>query len=316
MSRFLKICLCATALFLSMSFPASALLGVGLQYGIDFSLDMKDATGEKAVFDDLKLNVASISGTKPSGLNLQISGEDIPIKIDRTQWQRGLVNLGGKLYVDIIPFIDCVELSGQFGLWEYDGKIIYPKSMEFKSQQPSNANSPFIDRVNVKYDTTSLTLTELGQQKFLGLSKTPYAKLTIDLSVRKYLLQFPSITKTLRLYAGAGFDVNFATPMLSGNLIKDALGTRLNKAYDVDKLESDLFGKTDVMSDVSKKVFEQMFTPHYGCHIIAGVMVKIPVVPIGVYIDGKFLIPFDKMDKYVDIGGLGVLLNAGIALAF
>jgi hypothetical protein len=299
-----------------LNFSSYALVGIGAQYGIlDFTLSMKDATGEKAVFENLKLNVSSITGTNPGFPDPQISGSDIPIKIDRTKWQRSVLNFGGKAYVDIIPFLDCIEIAAHFGLWEYEGKIIYPKSMSFNNQ-PYQQGTPFINYVNVEYDTTTLTLKDLSMNNFMILSKTPYTKLDASISVRKYLFQFPPVVKILKLYAGAGFNINFATPMLSAKLIEDALGARLNTSYDINQFEPNLFGNIDIMADVCKEILAQMFTPHYACHILAGAMVKIPIIPLGVYVDGKFLIPFDKMDKYVDLGGYGFLLNAGIALAF
>jgi len=45
-------------------------------------------------------------------------------------------------------------------------------------------------------------------------------------------------------------------------------------------------------------------------------MIKIPVLPVGLYVDGKYIIPFGDMDKKVDIGGTGLSLNTGIAFTF
>jgi hypothetical protein len=38
-------------------------------------------------------------------------------------------------------------------------------------------------------------------------------------------------------------------------------------------------------------------------------------MPLGFYVDGKYIIRFDKLDKYVDVGGSGFLINIGAALA-
>jgi len=44
-------------------------------------------------------------------------------------------------------------------------------------------------------------------------------------------------------------------------------------------------------------------------------MIKLPMVPVGLYADAKYIIQFDKLDKYVDIGGSGFLINLGLAFA-
>jgi hypothetical protein len=70
------------------------------------------------------------------------------------------------------------------------------------------------------------------------------------------------------------------------------------------------------MLKVLDEILNKMMTPHFGCHIALGAMVKIPMIPVGIYVDGKYIILFNKLDKYVDIGGNGLLINIGAALAF
>ena len=67
---------------------------------------------------------------------------------------------------------------------------------------------------------------------------------------------------------------------------------------------------------IMKKITRNLMIPHWGCHIVAGTMVKLPVIPIGFYLDGKLMIPFDNVDKYTDLGGFGFLLNTGVSLSF
>jgi hypothetical protein len=45
-------------------------------------------------------------------------------------------------------------------------------------------------------------------------------------------------------------------------------------------------------------------------------MIKIPVIPLGFYIDGKYAIPFGDLDKNAKLKGYGFQVNGGIALAF
>ncbi len=297
---------------------AFGIAGVGVHYGIDLSLKMDDKLNDAAVFDNLKLNVSSFTGTTPAGYTATtISGADLPIFVSRVDWQRTVLNLGGKVYVDVIPFIDAIEISSNFGLWEYKGSIKYPTSIEFKPQneQPTELNAPFINRVKpVVYDSTSLTLKDLGLPNFWIIQNTPYAKLQLDATIRKNIFKLP--LNIFKLYGGGGFSVNLSTPAISSKLIEDAIGTQLNKAFDVPALGTNVLGNVDVMQKVGKEIIAQMFTPHFGVHLDVGAMVKIPVVPIGFYVDGKFLIPLAKQDASVDVGGLGFLINAGVALAF
>jgi len=41
------------------------------------------------------------------------------------------------------------------------------------------------------------------------------------------------------------------------------------------------------MKGVVNKIIEGLTQPSYGAHIDLGLMVKIPVVPLGVYVDGE-----------------------------
>ena len=155
--------------------------------------------------------------------------------------------------------------------------------------------------------------------KDLGLTNpfiqnTPYAKLQFDLTVRKYILRFPPVVKTVSLYGGGGASLFYATPVLSAGLIEKAIGENLQTVADVAKLKTDLFGNTEIMQKVGNEFLKELFTPHWGAHIDVGVMVKFPFMPVGIYIDGKYLIPFEKMDSDVpSLKSNGILINGGIA---
>lgn len=302
MSRFAKTALCALAIVMITSLPSSALVGIGLHYGLDFSLGMKNTTGlgDHVSFDSLKLDL------NPMGLAAVLVGKDIPAYISRTDWKSDF-GFGGKVYIDIIPFIDAVEISADFGLWEYDGAIWYPSALK----STANLANP-ADTSNFVYSKEKLTLDQFGLS-YLGLSNTPYAKLQLDATIRKYITRLPKTLKVFNLYGGAGLTVNFATPVLSHQLVQDVINENSSSNTDLSTL---VMANNTVMKGVVNKIIEGLTQPSYGAHIDLGFMVKIPVVPLGVYVDGKFMIPFGKLDKYVDIGGLGVLLNGGVALAF
>ena len=319
MSRKLIPVIVTVATLLSFS-TSHALIGVGIHWGNDFTLSMDDKYGEQLSFEKLQLDIASITGTPPAGLTT-ITGINLPLYVDRSDWTRTKFNLGAKIFIDIIPVIDCIELSANYGLWEYMGQVRYPVSLSFNPNAPANPTSPdeIFNMATIEYDTLPVTLKEFDME-FLGLSKTPYMKLNFDLTIRKYLLRFPPKINWFRLHGGGGASLHFATPVLSKSLIEDALGEMLNDSKDISALSTELFGTTGSSKDISEKIIKEilgnMMTPHWGCHIDLGVMLKIPVMPLGLYIDGKLMIPFGDMDKSVDLGGFGMLLNSGVCLTF
>lgn len=276
-----------------------AIAGIGIQWGNDFSMHMDDKTGEPLVFKKLAVNVPNYG---------PISGADIPITVNRTGWERKVFNFGVKFYIDIIPILDALELSANYGAWEYNGSITYPTSIAY------NSTTKQVEPAN--FQTMPITLDEFDMG-YLGIKNTPYMKLNFDLTVRKYIIQFPKPLKTLNLYGGGGLSLIFATPLLTSQLVEDALGSKLNTTLaESALLGTNLFGNKDVMEKVVKEISGQLMTPHWGCHIDLGVMIKLPVIPVGFYVDGKLMIPFKDLDEKVDVGGTGILLNTGISLTF
>lgn len=319
MSRVKFVCLLAVAACLVQTSSVFALAGIGIHYGFDMTLKMDDKIMEQATFSNLQLGLGNFlpsdiplpSGYLPSSL---IPGKDIPIYINRTSWDNPGLNLGGKIYVDAIPVIDAVELSANFGAWQYNGVVKYPHSISFN--QTNNPGDPLNGWAHVDYDSTEINYKALGSNyNFWGLDKTPYAKLHVDATVRKYLLKLPPLMSILKIYGGGGLNVDFATPMLSANLIQDAIGSSLNGTMTYDQLQK-VLSDQKTMLKVLDEILNKMMTPHFGCHIALGAMVKIPMIPVGIYVDGKYIILFNKLDKYVDIGGNGLLINIGAALAF
>jgi len=292
-----------------------AIAGFGLHWGNDLTLSMKDKEKEWLAFDALSLDTAGLNlGSLPSGIT-SITGKNLPIYLSRTDWKRTNFNIGGKIYIDIIPFIDAIELSSNFGLWQYQGSISYPDSLAVRSNiEPSSIANPE-DLFTVRYKTIPLTLKEYDMG-FLGLEETPYMKLGFDLTVRKYLFKFPPVVNVLSIYGGGGMSLNFATPIINRKIIESALGKTLEDAFSLQNLDANVFSNQDLMKEVLKQILSEMMTPHAGCHIDLGAMVKLPVVPIGFYVDGKFMIPFDKMDENVDLGGYGIVLNTGVSFSF
>ena len=314
MFRIKYLLLLGMAVFTIKTSPVFALIGIGAHYGIDLTLKM-DNKREQTDFSNLKFKLQDAISL-PNGYDTSsiLTGKDIPVYVNRKDWKNTGINFGGKIYVDVIPFIDALEISTNFGVWQYNGSIIYPKSISINPNPAPNA-SKFTDLASIDYDTLSLTLKQLYPDRFFwGVTETPYAKLHFDLTIRKYLLQVPPIVKILKVYGGAGMTVDFATPMLSSKLVEDAISSTLNGTYTISEMNG-VFNQNEIMKKVIDRIIDNMMTPHYGCHLALGTMIKLPMVPAGLYVDAKYIIQFDKLDKYVDIGGSGFLINLGVAFA-
>ncbi len=289
------------------------IIGIGAHYGIDLTMKMDNKAMEQTDFSNLKFSLSGLPAFPDTfKASTILTGNKIPVFINRRDWKNTGINFGGKIYVDILPFIDIVELSTNFGVWQYNGEIVYPTGL--KNPLPTNG-SKFGDYVT--YDTLAVTLKNLYPNRFFwGVNQTPYAKFHFDATIKKYVFKIPPVLKTVKGYAGLGMTLDFATPMLSSKLIEDAIGSTLSSTMTLSQMGSGLFNNQEVMKKVIDKILDDLMTPHYGCHLAVGTMVKLPMIPLGFYLDAKYIIRFDKLDKYVDIGGNGFLFNIGAALAF
>jgi hypothetical protein len=321
MSRFRTVAAASLIMCMGYAGSAFAIFGIGAHYSLDFSVKM-DAANEQLRFDNLLLSTEGFGASMPgTWLDQTISPDNIPIYFDRGEMTRTPFGLGMKIYVDIIPFIDCIEIGGGFTAFQYDGSIRYPKSISVGNPAITAPPDSLIslatnpaNLITIEYDTLSTNLEDFdGAPPIPGITKTPYAKLDMGLTIRKYI-PIPVIDKVLKPYGGLGFDVMFATPVPSSKLVNDALGDKLTGPMSV----TDIMGvmQEDAANLVVEKLLSELMTPHFGMNIVVGLMVKPPVVPIGLYIDGKFLIPFGELDEGAGVTGMGFKLNAGLCLHF
>jgi len=119
----------------------------------------------------------------------------------------------------------------------------------------------------------------------------PESSSHFDLTIRKNLFEAPA--KVLRIYAGAGASLHFATPVLNKELIEEALGEAIQGEKPLSFLSGNVFENDQLTKKIMKKITRNLMIPHWGCHI-----------------------PFDNVDKYTDLGGFGFLLNTGVSLSF
>jgi hypothetical protein len=247
-----------------------------------------------------------------------LSGGTLPVFVDRLNWEASPLNFGGKFYIDIIPVLNAIELSTNFGMWQYDGRVRYPETVkplaDIEAMRSEYGGLDSIPMAAIfEYDTMDVTMEVLKDSKYFGLlSRTPYAKLHIDATIRKNLAKFPPVVNLFKLYAGGGPSVHFATPLLTTDLVETAIGESL-EGKSLDEVQQILQDHVQ-MEPVLTEIITSLFTPRVGVHLVAGVHFKPPVFPVGFYVDGKYMLMFQSMDEYVDLSGNGLLINAGVTL--
>jgi hypothetical protein len=273
-------------LILCLALPSRALLGIGAHAGLDLSVGMDE--GPESV---------AFTGKSLVAWGDSVLDSSIAYTLNRTGWRRTPVNFGGKFYVDVIPVIDAVELSFNFGIWEYQCSLTYPAMVA--------------GALTTKTRTVSLDSLRMKQK--WGVGDVPYAKLHLDLTVRKYVLQVPRRLHLLNLYAGGGFSLIMSTPVIGPELARETLGSQLTR---------DTYEPNDAMLDgewavrnMLTRVTEGLTQVQGGMHALAGACFQLPVVPLSLYADARLMLPFGQIGEDAGLGGFGFVLNAGVALS-
>lgn len=280
-----------------------AIIGIGGHWNLNnTTLQMSEAElyDEAVVYDKFQVDLSPVSDI--------VIGKDIPFAYTtRMNFKNTGIDFGGKLFIDVIPFINAVELGFNLGVWEYEGALNY---LDTSSISKLNAGSDFSSPKSYQYKALPLTL-KANDLDFFGLDETPYAKMNFDLTVRKELLALPPVVNLFKLYAGAGVSAHFATPVLSNTLIERVLE---DQGVDLTKLLT-ANSQQELGEAIVKKIIEEFSEPSFGMHVLAGLSFKLPVFPIGLYIDGKYYIPFGEIDPNVEMGGMGFLISTGLSLS-
>ena len=339
MNKSVTCLLSSVILFSVCVLPTSALVGAGFQWGFDFTLEMDDVYDDHLAFTQQVIDpnqfisvnsIPDLASYLPSGItadsldaliteNINTFSQRAPFTLSRFDWGRSKINLGGKVFIDAVPIIDAVEVAFNLAAWEYDAVLKYPGG-QLQSNITAQDIDDFVTTANyekiLQMDSTHLTLDEFGMSylKVFGLSKTPYFKFHLDLTVRKNIIAKPSASKLFKLYLGGGPSFHLGTPILTSDFVEEVLKSTIeSSANDLGNISNSM-GEA-VLKNILEDLIEKSKNPTWGMHIVAGTMVKPPVIPLAFFADAKFMIPFGEMDDQVELDGLGFLINLGIALS-
>ena len=102
---------------------------------------------------------------------------------------------------------------------------------------------------------------------------TPYASLLTDLTIRYPLIELPPVLNTLKIYVGAGVTHVMATRVIDRKDLQSTFGS----------------GKfSNNPDEATNMVKDNLLQSTFGGHLSVGAQVKIPVIPIALYVDGKW----------------------------
>lgn len=143
-------------------------------------------------------------------------------------------------------------------------------------------------------------LAGMGEDK----GSTPYVNLLTDLTIRYPFLQLPPVLHTLKLYVGAGVTHVLATRVIDKKDIKSTFESADSAGFFVNNQPN--------TAGATKMVEDNILQSTFGGHISVGAQVKIPVLPIALFVDGKWYMNAavsDAANKYP------FTVNAGIGFA-
>ncbi len=273
-------------ILLLASFNSFAIVGAGFHWGFDFTSSMDEVLNDD-VFSFSDLNIPDI----PDDLK---NNETSFLNISRSGFERTPINFGGKIFVDVLPIE--FEASVNMGIWQYDGVINYIDIEGFDPLNPA-----------LKYNAQPVTIASLGADSYFGVEKTPYGKFHLDLTAKK-TFDVPFLKPSV----GLGYSLHFATPVLSSELVNDALGL----GGDLSSISPDdlNLNSTDTYKKILDEILDGAKKPQSGMHILIGLKAKLPVIPIALYADGKYNIVFNDAASDEKFTTKGMHVNVGIML--
>ena len=195
------------------------------------------------------------SSLKANKGEVSIDGVNTGIMINQES-ASGLQGLGFKLWIDILPVID-IEGTLNIAATRYTTSLeipgIYVDTLRYTPEAPYNM---IFDRADPIY----------------GL-------FTGDLSITKPFDIIPVITP----YIGAGISYFASIPIVNKDFAEKVLDKEL-----VEALKSGSGDAENISESLSKSLQKAEYKTGIGGHAIAGLRLKLPVIPIAAYVNGKY----------------------------
>lgn len=230
------------------------------------------------------------NGTSMSAKSESLAGAELPAYFQAANpaggslsYTRGSIDnlsqIGLKVWLEIPLLPVEFELATNVAFGSYASSLLFA---------PADGSAPQVIPVNVSAPIPFVS-NDAG--------KSPYGSLLSDFTIRYPLLKFPPILENVKFWVGAGPTYALAMRVLDKSDLKSIYSAA--GAYSPDKA-STLFK-------------DNLLTSTFGGHLATGVQVKLPVVPIGLFVDAKWYLHVATSDA---VSSYPFAVNAGAGLAF
>ncbi|NLG39745.1 MAG: hypothetical protein GX545_07470 [Fibrobacter sp.] len=197
---------------------------------------------------------------------------------------------GFKAWIDILPIID-IEATYNIQWGSYDASLFIQAGNEDPIEQPLEV--------------------EFGGVPF-GKATPKYVGMNGDLSVTYPITFLPIV----RPYVGAGITYFLNTPLMDSSFIAKFMNSADNVAGNIlldQNSQMDASKGAELAKALAKEVAEEGLQKSIGAHILLGVRIDPPIIPIAFYVNGKYYIGGDFHDD-IEMGRFVFEVGAGFAL--
>jgi hypothetical protein len=203
----------------------------------------------------LGVDNTSVDGQKVEFLS--INELSYTFGMERTAFNNPLA-FGAQMYLDI-PVLPIGFELGFEGAWA-----------SYKWTADSRLTGPNGEDINLEIPGYSATGTVYDEQ-------FEFAKIGVDLTGKWYVFSLPPVVNTFKFYVGGGAGFYFITPIVTDKMI-------------IAELEKKYEGPIPTTSPVSFDVDEYVEkVTVFGTHLVAGMRLKIPVLPVSFNVDYKYV---------------------------
>ena len=207
----------------------------------------------------------------------------------------GLQGIGFKAWIDIIPVVD-IEGTLNVAATRYNTSLNIPSLTE--------TGDIIYNEINLVYTP------DAPYSMIFGEASPLFGVVNGDISVT-----YPFDLKILRPYVGVGFSYFASIPVVNADFAKkmidkDLLAVLIPADPTDPNVDPDAAAK--IQKALIKALENESYTTGMGGHIIAGLRIKPPIIPLAVYANGKYYIGGNTNKQFSQ--GLVLEVGGGFAL--